>query len=245
MFRTQNNVPQYYIDKSRDFQLIGRLLDLIVNDIKFDIDSICNILDPLEARDNLLVLLAERVGYFPEFEINSEVLRYVISAFPYIMKKKGSIRSFEEAANAVLKAESHAEAARSVEIIVIQKQPNLAYKNTVDSDGNTKVKYDPNEEYIVQIILPTKVKHLKVLEDILTYIIPAGMMYSIIYQGDSPDPVTTSGKPDNATYITKIAGANRSNIFINGTTTPDKTTQLKQPAAGSFDTLTIAESAQA
>lgn len=245
MFRTQDNVPQYYVDKSRDFQLIGRLLDLIVNDLKFDIDSICNILDPLEARDNLLVLLAERVGYFPEFEINSEVLRYVISAFPYIMKKKGSVRSFEEAANAVLKAESHAEAARSVEIIVIQKQPNLAYKNTVGSDGKPVVKYDPNEEYIIQIILPTKVQHLKVLEDILTYIIPAGMMYSIIYQGDSPDPVTTSVWSDSETDITQITGANRSNIFISGTTTPATTTPLGQPAAGSFDTLTIAESAQA
>lgn len=236
MFRTQDNVPQYYIDKSRDFQLIGRLLDLIVNDLKFDIDSICNILDPLEARDNLLVLLAERVGYFPEFEINSEVLRYVISAFPYIMKKKGSVRSFEEAANAVLKAESHAEAARSVEIIVIQKQPNLAYKNIADT-----VKYDPNEEYIVQIILPTKVQHLKVLEDILTYIIPAGMMYSIIYQGDSPDPVTTSVWSDSETDITQITGANRSNIFMDSITDPEKITPLGQPAAGSFDTLTIYE----
>lgn len=43
--RLQNNVPEVYVKESRDFQLLCRLYDCILNGVKFDIDSMLNITD--------------------------------------------------------------------------------------------------------------------------------------------------------------------------------------------------------
>ena len=47
-------MPQIYINESRDFQLISRLYDVLFSGVKYDIDSMVNILDATLTRDDLL-----------------------------------------------------------------------------------------------------------------------------------------------------------------------------------------------
>lgn len=99
MFLAQNNVPSVYIEQSRDFQLIGRILDCVVNGIKFDINSVVNINDTEHIQGYMLQYLKSKVGFFTEKDFTEKDLRVVLSAFPYIIRYKGSRLSIELAVN--------------------------------------------------------------------------------------------------------------------------------------------------
>ena len=146
MIRLTENVPQVYADQSRDFQLFLRVLDCVQNGVKFDIDSMVNILDPSKVSNRLLPLLAERVGFFPRRELNSNMLRYIISAFPYLIKYKGSKKGIEEAIAVVLKADN------------IYANWNVSIYN---SQHSIEITIDKDYDY-------------QALNELLEYIIPTG-----------------------------------------------------------------------
>ena len=116
MFRLQNNVPSTYIEQSRDFQLFCRLYDCINNGVQFDISTITDILDPIKVNDRVVKLLATRVGFITDIDIDNTVLRYILSAYPYIIKNKGTRKGIEAAVNAILHAE-HSIKAATVEVV--------------------------------------------------------------------------------------------------------------------------------
>ena len=103
LFRIQDNTPEVYTSTSRDFQLIGRLYDCIINGVKFDVDSILDIIDTSSIDNRLLKLLQTKIGFFSSKDINDESLRYVLKAFPNIIKHKGSLKSIKQAVCTFLK----------------------------------------------------------------------------------------------------------------------------------------------
>ena len=90
MFRLQEHMPDVYVNESRDFQVLCRLYDFLFNGIKFDIDSIININDAFKINERLLPLLAIKEGFFTDVQFDSKTLRYILKAFPYIIKYKGT-----------------------------------------------------------------------------------------------------------------------------------------------------------
>ena len=106
IFRLQDNVPSIYVNESRDFQLFCRLYDCINNGVKFDIDSMIYLFDPFKVNTKMLQLLAGRAGFFPKVELNDMMMRYIVSAFPYLVKNKGSRLAIEKAVSLVLKADN-------------------------------------------------------------------------------------------------------------------------------------------
>ena len=54
MFRFQDNIPDVYINESRDFQILSRLSDILFSGLKYDIDSMVNILDASLVKDRVL-----------------------------------------------------------------------------------------------------------------------------------------------------------------------------------------------
>lgn len=101
MFRVQNNVPEIYVDGSRDFQLLCRLLDLIQGSIKYSIDSTTHSNSPTECNSKLLTLLAEKLGLSLSMEVDDADLRLILQAFPSIIRYKGSERSVKYLLNLV------------------------------------------------------------------------------------------------------------------------------------------------
>lgn len=152
MFRLQNNTPSYYVNNSRDFQLFCRLYDYINNGVKFDIDSIININDPLKINDRLLNLYGSKVGFFTNKNINTNVLRRILKAFPYLIKYKGTKKGIEQAVNTILKLE--------------------------DTSNKAYISIDLTN-YICYIYVASEIKNKDALEELLKYILPIGFIYSI------------------------------------------------------------------
>ena len=163
MFRLQNNVPSTYIEQSRDFQLFCRLYDCINNGVQFDISTITDILDPIKVNDRIVKLLATRVGFITDIDIDNTVLRYILSAYPYIIKNKGTRKGIEAAVNAILHAE-HSIKAATVEIV---NKP---------AEGSNQAEYSVN--IYTPIILSSKTK--KALNELLKYILPVGYIFDIL-----------------------------------------------------------------
>ncbi len=95
MFRLQNNVPEIYVQASRDFQLFCRLYDAVQGGVKFSIDSLQDATSTKNCNASLLELLKTKLGLFTNTEVSEENMRLVLSAFPYIMRCKGSLRGVQ------------------------------------------------------------------------------------------------------------------------------------------------------
>lgn len=150
VFRLQNNVPQVYVDKSRDFQMMCRVLDTLHGSVMYDITTMQNLTNPMKINDTMLRLYATKVGFFTNVSIDSNVLRYIVSAFPYIVKNKGNIRGIRRAVATIIRAES-----------------------VPDSMNDYNVVID-NSEHRIDIYTFVTLKNRVALEEVLKYVIPTG-----------------------------------------------------------------------
>lgn len=97
MFRTQENIPEVYVNTSRDFQLLCRINDAIQGATKYTIDSLRHLSNTLEMNSTLLPLLKSKVGFFKTENLSEEQLRYLLTGFPYLIKYKGSKKAIYSA----------------------------------------------------------------------------------------------------------------------------------------------------
>ena len=84
---------------SRDFQLFSRLYDLVFQSARFSIDSLESVSDTMRCNDTLLPLIAKKVGFFTDLKLTSNADRLILSAFPYIINYKGSLKGIKLVAN--------------------------------------------------------------------------------------------------------------------------------------------------
>ena len=103
LFNVQDNLPSIYPNESRDFQLLCKLYDCINNGVMGDIKSMTSVTFTKECRDDVLRLLSTKLGFFPDIDISDESLRYILMAFPEIMKYKGSKAGIEGVLNVFTK----------------------------------------------------------------------------------------------------------------------------------------------
>lgn len=150
MFRLQDNTPEVYVNNSRDFQLFCRLYDVINNGVRFDANTITDILNPMLINDRMLDLLCTKIGFFTRENIPNDVLRVILSSFPYAIKYKGSKTGILYAVCAILKMEGTFE----VPEIIIN-----------------------DETYEVQIYTSVDIKNKKALSEYLKYILPVGYTF--------------------------------------------------------------------
>lgn len=153
MFRLQNNVPEVYVDESRDYQLLLRLYDCWQGSVNYNIKSIINCLEPLTASDRVLELLATRVGFFPRVQLDSNILRYIIAAFPYIIRNKGTKAGIEMAVYAVMKAEIDPASVDEVVVVI------------------------NNQTHTVEISTHNQIYNKVALRELFRYVLPFGYTY--------------------------------------------------------------------
>ena len=103
--------------------------------------------------------LATKVGFFSKHNITNEDLRYIVDAFPYIIKYKGSRRSIEEAINVFLKINN------------INSDVYVEIINKTDRPGI--------EPYTIRIGVEYAIKDTTILDEIFRYILPTG--YTVEY----------------------------------------------------------------
>ena len=163
LIKFQDLTPEVYYKRSRDFQYIGRLFDLVLNNAKMNTDIISSLpLNP-DMDPRLLDLLALTLGFKSKHEYNTKQLAALCSIFPFVLRNKGSKLAIEMACNALLNAEG------------ITKEASIEVSNQT-----------------VSIFLPSELSDLNLLKDLLNYILPAGMSCSLIQEATLVPPKSTT-----------------------------------------------------
>lgn len=163
LIKFQDLTPEVYYKRSRDFQYIGRLFDLVLNNAKMNTDIISSLpLNP-DMDPRLLDLLALTLGFKSKHEYNTKQLAALCSIFPFVLRNKGSKLAIETACNALLNAEG------------ITKGASIEVSNQT-----------------VSIFLPSELSDLNLLKDLLNYILPAGMSCSLIQEATLVPPKSTT-----------------------------------------------------
>ena len=162
MIVTEKSVPRNYYARSRDFQLIGRVLDCVFNSSKLYsymvlYDTICKNTDI-----RLLDLIARTAGFNVKREYDAKDLYTLCSAFSLILKHKGTLPAIEDCVKVLLKAQN------------------------IDADFAVDQVYDLANKplFKVNILIPKELNDIALLEDMLDYVLPAGYTYSIIVVSD-------------------------------------------------------------
>ena len=163
MIKVQRNVPDYYYDESRDFQLIGRIFESVLNHSKTATDIIVN--TPLSQNYDvsLIDLVTLTIGFESKRKYDVPNLMALISSFKSILKIKGTKKSIEDCVRVLLKAQNINE---DFQVVV----------DTSTSEVGEETIYNRD----VLIYIPKEVKDVALLEDMLDYVLPAGFNYSII-----------------------------------------------------------------
>ena len=162
LIRTKNNVPQPYVSESRDFQIFTRVLDFSQNSVKFDIDSMINILDTDLISGNYLDRLKSKLGFFTNSTYDDRTMRIVLSAFPYIMRYKGSEEGIRRCVN--------------------------TYLNVMGVDGGSRIDIYNNiatYKYTVRVGISGVPHSTQILKDMLSYVLPSGYVLEIYSYKDS------------------------------------------------------------
>ena len=163
LIKFQDLTPEVYYKRSRDFQYIGRLFDLVLNNAKMNTDIISSLpLNP-DMDPRLLDLLALTLGFKSKHEYNTKQLAALCSIFPFVLRNKGSKLAIETACNALLNAEG------------ITKKASIEVSNQT-----------------VSIFLPSELSDLNLLKDLLNYILPAGMSCSLVQEATLVPPSSTT-----------------------------------------------------
>ena len=169
IYRTQKNVPDVYINESRDFQLLGRLLDSVVNDSRFYIEGIKNIISVKTCPSNLLPLLATKIGFFSKYNFQDEQLRGILQAFPWLIRYKGSKRAIYQS------------------IFLFFRLSGINPNFLVDIVNiHDSTSYE--EDYTIYITFVSKPLQTNILDAIFEYILPPGYVVKYIYSDQIPTP---------------------------------------------------------
>jgi len=147
MIRLQDSTPAIYYDQSRDFQLIGRLYDIVLNSVRTNAANVYNLPIGKNMDEKLLNLLSTTLGFQSRHKYNSKQLAAICSVLPRILRWKGSINAILTAVNALLQAEG--------------------IKQSLD--------YSIDAKEQITLYLPQDLSDLTLLQDLLIYILPAGI----------------------------------------------------------------------
>lgn len=146
VIRVEKEVPEVYVNQSRDFQLLCRLFDVVFNGVKFNIDRAKYLSNPRLCTECYLQLLADKYGFDYSSEIYKDQLRVILSAFKRMVMYKGSRRGISEAVNC------------------------FSYLSKLDFKYEINMRTDGD----VSITIYHRAFDTSILDDILKYIIPAG-----------------------------------------------------------------------
>lgn len=177
MFRVQDNVPEFYVNQSRDFQLFCRLYDLVFTGVRYSIDSMEYLTHNKQSNVEISELLQTKLGMFRSVDISDKELKYLLDAFPYIIRNKGNTLAIESV------------------IRVFQRI-------TAVPTANFSINYTKfNEDYTITIDVSNSVKYVALIRDMLEYVVPTGYLISVTNVDISPNETAVEHKSMVEIYI--------------------------------------------
>ena len=168
LFKLEENVPDVYVEMSRDFQLLCRVYDIFVNSNIITQSKIRQQLNIDQIDDKLLKLLAGRLGFSSDNYIPTKVMRSILLQFPSMIKNKGTKVGIEQAIKSVIKQTSNVNNVQVSDITISTGKINV----TVESDDAGAV----DTSY---------------LSDVLKYVVPVGYTVNVIISQTSANTAVT------------------------------------------------------
>ena len=154
MIKTQNMVPETYYKQSRDFQLFGRIYDVMFNYIKNNSNAVEDIANSISPNQQTLELLANTLGFKTKHHYNVKELSALCSIFIDCIRKKGS----------------------RIAILLLLKMIC-----SVQNSRSEPLIWDEYSSDLL-LIIPSDIKDWTLIRDVLDYIMPCGTSYSLISQ---------------------------------------------------------------
>lgn len=153
MIKSQKLVPEVYYKRSRDFQLFGRIYDLVFNYLKNNTLAIEDLSLNTNPNQKVLALMCNTLGFKTKHDYNNNELSALCSIFIPCIRNKGTIKAIKLLLYMVCSVDN--------------------------SQGEPKVWFDPEDNNKLMITLPNDISDWTLIQDVLDYIIPAGTYYSI------------------------------------------------------------------
>ena len=145
MIKFANQVPSVYSSASRDFQYLCWLFDIVLNSVKHNVDDLYNLPDN-RADHKITELLATTLGFKIKRSYDQAQLRALVIVLPRILKYKGTKVAVDIAGRALLAASG--------------------------ASGSYRSEIRDSELYV---IFPETLVDISLFNDLLVYILPAGM----------------------------------------------------------------------
>lgn len=225
MIRTVNLVPSVYYNRSRDFQALGRVYDIVFNYLKTNIDIISNISASDTVDEKLLDLVASTLGFKQMHNYNIKHLRGLCSIFMYIVRNKGTVKAIKTVADMLLHIEG------------ISGEAYIEVERTKLINGDIA-----NISPIICIYVPKQLTNTTLLTDVLDYVIPAGMKVEIRRKGITKVNTIKDNYTNVETTITKGLDNTTATVkSIDTAVIPQYIESVAQAKAlsGTNDTMTI------
>ena len=156
LFKLEENVPDVYVEMSRDFQLLCRVYNILVNSNIITQSKIRQQLNIEQIDDKLLKLLAGRLGFSSDNYIPTKVMRSILLQFPFMIKNKGTKVGIEQAIKSVIKQTSKVNSVYVSDITIATGE----IKVTVESDDASAV-------------------DMSYLSNVLKYVVPVGYTVNV------------------------------------------------------------------
>lgn len=170
MIHVNKLVPEIYRD-SRDFRVFLKLIDIIINSSKYDIDNWTTLYDPKLCKDQFLPLLADLIGYRYDNSLSVMENRIIMSEFNSMIKNKGSEIGLKIAA------------ALSMNAQLASDPTSEEYIRAVSQLQFLELFYD-YETGVIRIYYP---HDLKKIRDLFKYVRPVGSFLEFILT-EFPEP---------------------------------------------------------
>lgn len=119
IIKSKDYVPYFYRN-SRDYQVFLNLVDLIVNVIKINIDTIPDNLDPTKCNYLLLELLASFVGYDYDHKETYEANRLIITNYINMIRNRGNMVGIKTSAALSFNAQDDEDRVENLKMFDVQ-----------------------------------------------------------------------------------------------------------------------------
>ena len=161
MIKFYDQVPQIYSNASRDFQYLGWLISIVLNAVKHNADDLYD-LPNSKVDPKLTELLALTLGFKVRRNYDKDQLNALVSVLPVLLKYKGTKYAIETAGETLLKASG------AIGLF------------SCDITGNQ-----------VTATFPEELVDITLFNDLMPYILPAGMCCRTIRKTAIPGKADT------------------------------------------------------
>lgn len=221
-FKLETNVPEYYPETSRDFQLLCRILDIYLSALIEEAAQMSGNWGVEGLSDKLLPLMAHKLGYLEGSYIPPRVLRNICRVYPTALKHKGTLEAVRELAHAVLSAD---QPVNSLEVSAAIDSSGLPQVFVVADTASTGL--DLYLTPIISQVLPAGVElrtklGLSLLQSVATTLQPVSSVYRIRH-----NLAATSQVGNEPEQVPELAGSGDWNTALSELGKKDEKDNLK------------------